>query len=152
AADADELGLAPLAIRVGEQVTTLRRGPTGLEATTTSADPAGPAGATDAPAVTLDPAAFADWVHEQRTGLGLAVAGRVEGDPDAVGQLCAWDPVLRSVLDGRPLYRSGDVELLARDGSPLDLDQRFALGRDDEAAAHFLAEAGFVLLTDVFTD
>ncbi len=46
---------------------------------------------------------------------------------------------------------SGDVTLQASDGSPLDLDQRFRLGDPSAEAAHFLAEAGFLLLQEVFT-
>ena len=78
--------------------------------------------------MTLDGDAFTDLVHEQRTALGLVIAGRVEGDPESNDAFCAWDPVLRSLLDGRGVYRPGDVELRARDGRPLDLDQRFRLG------------------------
>ena len=37
------------------------------------------------------------------------------------------------------------------DGAPLDLDQRFRLGERPAEAAHFLAEAGFLLLEGVFT-
>ena len=50
------------------------------------------------------------------------------------------------------MYRSGDVALRALDGSDLALDQEVRLGEDPQAAAHFLAEAGFLLLRDVFTE
>src|SRR5262249_31287205 len=90
-------------------------------------------------------------VSEERTALGLVVGGRVEGDPPSNNAFCAWDPVLRSLIDGRPVYRAGTVTLRDRNGSPLDLDQRLRPG-DDEAAAHLLAEAGFALLRGVFTD
>ena len=59
--------------------------------------------------------------------------------------------MLRSALDGRGVYRPGDVPLRALDGSALDLEQRFRLGERPAEAAHFLAEAGFLLLQDVFT-
>ena len=102
--------------------------------------------------VTLDRAAFADLFCERRTALGLVIGGRAEGDPASNDAFCAWDPVLRSLLDGRAVYRPGDVSLLARDGSPLDLGQRFRLGQAPAEAAHFLGEAGFLLLQDVFTE
>jgi hypothetical protein len=76
----------------------------------------------------------------------------VRGDPAANESFCAWDPVLRSFLDGRSVYRQGDVSLRAIDGSPLELDQRFRLGEQISEAAHFLAEAGFLLLQGVFTE
>jgi hypothetical protein len=102
--------------------------------------------------ITLDADAFADLVRERRTALGLVIGARADGDPAANESFCAWDPVLRSVLDGRGVHRPGDVTLLAPDGSPLDLDQRFRLGERPADAAHFLAEAGFLLLTDVLSD
>jgi Phytanoyl-CoA dioxygenase (PhyH) len=143
AEDAERLGLEPLTIRVGDETRTLRVRDGRLEATT---------GQDTALHVDLDPTAFTDLVLERKTALGLAVGGRVEGDGPSNQMFCAWDPVLRSVLDGRAIYRPGDVVLRARDGTSLDLDQRFRLGDRPDAAAHFLAEAGFVLLTDVFTD
>jgi hypothetical protein len=142
--DAARLDLPPIAIAVDDSVWTLRRGANGLEVARGRDDAAFE--------VRLDADAFADLVAEQRTALGLVIGGRVEGDPASSNAFCAWDPVLRSAFDGRGVYRAGDVTLRARDGSPLDLDQRFVLGEDDDAAAHFLAEAGFVLLQGVFTD
>ena len=83
----------------------------------------------DAPLeIVLDRDAFADLVRERRTALGLVIGARATGDPTANEAFCAWDPVLRSVIDGRGVYRPGDVTLRAQDGSPLDLDQRFRLG------------------------
>jgi hypothetical protein len=141
--DADRLGLAPLAIAVDDDVWTLRRGAVGVEVVP---------GREASAEVTLDHDAFSDLVVERRTGLGLVIGARASGDPVANESLCAWDPVLRSVLDGRGVYRPGDVTLRAPDGSPLDLDQRFRLGEDTLDAAHFLAEAGFLMLSGVFTD
>ena len=66
--------------------------------------------------------------------------------------LCSWDPVLRSALDGRPVYRPGDVTLRGAGGSALELDRQFSVGDPTEVTAHFLAEAGFLLLRDVFTE
>jgi hypothetical protein len=135
--------LAPLTIRVDGDARTL----TVVDGRIDAVD-----GAEAALVVGLDRAAFADLILERRTALGLAVAGRVEGDGAANQLFCAWDPVLRSVLDGRAVYRPGDVALHARDGTDLALDQEFRLGEATQEAAHFLAEAGFLLLQDVFTE
>ncbi len=121
----------------------MRVGPDGLEA----AD-----GPPAARVVDLDPVAFTDLVRERKSAFGLAIAGRVAGDEASVQLVCAWDPVLRSALDGRSVYRPGDIDLRAPDGGPLDLDQRFGLDGDHRQAAAFLAETGFVLVTDVFTE
>ena len=128
AADADRLGLAPLAIAVDDDVWTLRRGARRRRGR--------PRTRGDRVEIALDRDAFADLVVERRTALGLVIGARADGDPAANEAFCAWDPVLRSVLDGRGVYRPGDVTLRAPDGSPLDLDQRFRLGeRPDDGRA-----------------
>ena len=143
AADAERLDLPPLAIVIDGDAWTLRRGDRTLEAVR------GRDAAT--PHVALDRDAFADLVHEKRTALGLVIGARVDGDPESNEAFCAWDPVLRSALDARGVYRPGDVTMRALDGSPLDLDQRFRLGDHPAEASHFLAVAGFLLVQDVFT-
>jgi hypothetical protein len=143
AVDADRLDVAPLAIAVDGDVWTLRRGAHGVEVVP---------GREATVEVALDRHAFSDLVIGPRTALGLVIGARVAGDPAANEAFCAWDPVLRSVLDGRGVYRPGDVTLRAPDGSPLELDQRFRLGEQPVEAAHFLAEAGFLLLVGVFSD
>jgi hypothetical protein len=154
AADAERLDLPPLALAVDGAVWTLRRRDRRLEVV--------PGSDRDATTrrVTLDGDAFADLVHERRTAMGLAVAGRIDGDGASHAAFHAWDAVLRSALDGRGVHRPGDISLRSLDGSPLDLDQRFHLGELGELggvgdrsaeAAHFLAEAGFLLLQGVFT-
>jgi hypothetical protein len=139
--DAARLDLPPLAIAVDEQAWTLRRGDGNLEVVD---------GDNAALRVNLDGEAFTDLIQERRTGLGLVIGARVEGSPESNEALCAWDPVVRSALDGRSVYRPGDVTMRALDGAPLDLAQCFRLDQPVEAA-HFLAEAGFLLLRDVFT-
>jgi hypothetical protein len=130
--DAARLRLKPLAITVDGETRTLRFAGDALEAVLGRASDA---------EVTLDRDAFADLVTERRTALGLVIGARTEGEGSANDLFCRWDPVLRSVLDGRGIHRPGDVTLQDRDGSPLDLDQRFRLGERTEDAGHFLAEA-----------
>ena len=144
AVDARGLGLPSLTIRVDGAPWTLQPRSTDIEVVpgTTGADLS----------VSLDSTAFADLFCERRTALGLAIGGRVEGDPASIDAFCAWDPILRSLLDGRAVYQPGDVLLRSIDGSPLELGQRFRLGEATAEAAHFLAEAGFLLLQNVFTE
>ena len=143
AEDADRLALPAVAIEVDGVVRTLRRGAEGIEVVP---------GDHAELHVALDRDAFAELLCEERTALGLVIGARVAGTPEASWAFCGWDPVLRSVLDGRAVHRAGDVTLRGRDGGPLDLTQSFRLGERPADAAHFLAEAGFLLLTDVFTD
>jgi len=143
ALDAERMSVEPLAIAVGERAWTLRLGANGLEAA---------AGVGAKRIVALDGPAFSDWVEERKTAMGLAIADRLAGDPASRHAFSLWDPVLRSALDGRGIHREGEVPLRAADGSQLDLAQRFRLGEDDAEAAHFLAEAGFLLLEGVFDE
>ena len=144
AADAARLGLGPLVIRVEDDAWTIQPRDKTIELVRGPAE--------TAPCVILDRPAFADLFCERRTALGLVIGARVTGDAASNDAFCAWDPVLRSLLDGRPVYQPGMVTLRSFDGSPLELDQRFHLGLETEEAAHFLAETGFLLLKDVFTD
>jgi hypothetical protein len=144
AADAERLDLPPLAIVVDGDTWTLRRGERTLEVV--------PGRDAATLQVALDRDAFADLVYEKRTALGLVIGARVDGDPESNEAFCAWDPVLRSALDARGVYRPRDVTMRAVDESPLDLDQRFRLGDHPAEASHFLATAGFLLVRDVFTD
>ena len=144
-ADAEFLGVGPLTIRIDHRGWTLGVRQGRLEVT--AARPA-------ARQVDLDQAAFTDLVLERKTAFGLAMAGRVAGDEQSVQLFCAWDAILRSVLAGRYVYRPGEVVLRDPNGRPLDLNQEFKLGEatDEAAAAHFLAETGFLLLRDVFSE
>ncbi len=144
ATDAGRLALGPLAIRVDSDVWTIQ--PRGMTIDVV------PGHVGTEPCITLDRAAFADLFCERRTALGLVIGARVTGDPASCEAFCAWDPVLRSLLDGRPVYQPGAVSLRSSDGSPLELDQRFRLGEQTAEAAHFLGETGFLLLQDVYTD
>ena len=137
------LGLAPLTIRTDGQDWSLRVR-SGRVVTTL--------GTVEDLVVHLDLAALASLMEERKSAFGLAIAGHVTGESRSVQMFCAWDPVLRSVLDGRSLYRPGGVTLEGPDGGALDLDQAFALDGSGSGAAQFLAEAGFVLLQNVFDE
>ena len=143
ASDAAWLALGPLTIRVDGGAWTINPREDTIDVV--------PGDALTKACVTLDRSAFADIFCERRTAMGLIVGGRVSGDPTSHETFYQWDPVLRSLLDGRPVYRPGMVTLQSLDGSPLELDQRFRLGERTGEAAHFLAETGFLLLQDVFT-
>ncbi len=144
AADAARLALRPLTIRVDGDVWTIKPRRETIDVV--------PGHLETDQCVTLDLPAFADLFCERRTALGLVIAARVTGDAASNDAFCAWDPVFRSLLDGRPVYQPGAVTLRSTDGSPLHLDQRFELGEQNADAAHFLAETGFLLLQNVFTE
>ncbi len=101
--------------------------------------------------VQLDSESWQGIVHELETPPGLIYARRVKclrGDPM---HFVRWEPRLRAMYNGRPVFNPETVELQAHDGSPLDVHQTFALDSEPEEMAHFLRTAGYLLVKKVFT-
>ncbi len=109
-------------------------------------------GAGDALVVAVDLDAFSDLVQDVASCFGLVLPGRAEVRRGDQEDFVAWEPVLRCLLDGRPVYEPGSIEFVDRDGAPLALPQSFSLDDDPEDIGHFLAEAGFLHLQGVFTE
>jgi hypothetical protein len=108
--------------------------------------------ADDGPVVALDAAALSDLVQDITSTFGLVMASRVELRRGAMQDFVAWEPVLRAVLDERPVYEPGSISFRARDGQPMDPEQSFRLDDPREEIGHFLAEAGYLHLQGVFTE
>ena len=89
-------------------------------------------------------------VHELDAPAGLLYGGRVACPRGKAVVWVEWEPALRCLYQGRPVYRADEVALRDRRGSPLDVEQTFTLGDDPEEMAHFLRTAGYLLVRDVF--
>jgi hypothetical protein len=108
--------------------------------------------ADDALVVALDRDAFSDVVQDVASTFGVHMAGRakvVQGDVDA---FLEWEPVLRCLLDGRPVYEPGTITFHDRAGHALDLHRSFTLDDDPADIGHFLAVAGYLHIESVFTE
>ena len=92
------------------------------------------------------------WCRTSASTFGLQLTGRAEVGRGGVDAFVEWEPVLRCLLDGRPVYEPGTIEFLDRQGAPLDLHRSFTLEDAHEEIGHFLAEAGFLHLEGVFTE
>ena len=136
------LGLAPLALEVGGRSYTYRASAAGLEVVP------GEEGA--AAVASLGPEAFSDFVQDLRSAVALIIGDDVRMRRGGQQALIEWEPVFRAVLDGRPVYEPGSIELRDRDGSRLDLKRVFTPDEAPDEMAHFLAEAGFLRLRGVF--
>jgi hypothetical protein len=98
-------------------------------------------------AITLSEEDFSDLINDLTTFemlSNLKLLGLEHGN--ATNAHC-WETILRSVVDGIPMFTEGSIIPSRNDGRPLDLDQAFMPDADDEDVAHFLAEAGFVHLS-----
>ncbi|HNI36375.1 MAG TPA: phytanoyl-CoA dioxygenase family protein, partial [Microthrixaceae bacterium] len=86
-----------------------------------------------------------DLVNDQITPIGMMTAGALDLVNGRIGHLLDWWLVLRSVLDGVPIYRPGSVDL------PDDLGRSFTLDDDPHEIRAYLESAGYLHLRGVFT-
>lgn len=137
AADVD--GQAPLGFRVGDDAFTYTADGTGITVVEGDADAAAVA--------ELTAAAFTDFAHELATSFALAIGERVRFPVGDLDLLVRWEPALRALWHGRPVYDDAAAEALAG----VDLEQSFA--QDDEAGIKdFIARTGFVHVRGVFRE
>jgi ectoine hydroxylase-related dioxygenase (phytanoyl-CoA dioxygenase family) len=132
----DVVDAAPIAFRVGERVYTY------VPASGTVQIVAGDTAA--ATVVELDARAFSDYANELRTCFGLVYAdgaGLARGSYD---DWFRWEPAIRALYHGRPLYDPAWV-----DG--VDLRRSFTLDDSDTDLAAFLDVAGFAHVRGVFS-
>lgn len=138
------MGLVPLALSVGGNSWTLA-----VEDGVLSISPGD-----DRAIVTaeLEADAFCDLVDDQKSTLGIAIAGRAQITKGSIGQFVAWEPALRAALDARPVYEPGSVDLHDLDGAPLDLRRSFQPDGSLVEQRHFLREAGFLRIVSLFSE
>jgi hypothetical protein len=138
------LGLVPLTLDVeGERVTfTFDEGRLDVRL----------GGHDDSLVVALDRAAFSDLMQDVASTFGIQMVGRADIRTGTVDEFVEWEPVLRCLLDGRPVYEPGSIEFHDRTGAPLDLHRSFTLDDDPDELAHFLAVAGFLHVEGMFTE
>jgi len=86
---------------------------------------------------------WSDFVDELHTVPGLVHGGRVRFARGGYADLERWEPALRAMFDGRPIYDPAVPDL------PAPLARGFAL--DDPDLAPFLHATGYALVKSVFT-
>jgi len=101
--------------------------------------------------IELSPDEFSGIVHETLTAPGLLYSGRAKCRKGNAIRFVSWEPVLRAMFNGWPVWREDDP-LIGLDGLPLDPRQSFELDSDREAMAHFLRTAGFLVVRGVFAE
>jgi hypothetical protein len=105
----------------------------------------------DAPTVVeLDASAWRDFVDETTTAAGLFYTGRVRFAAGGPADLERWEPALRAIFAGRPIFDPARTVLRDRAGGPLALDRAFTLDDPLDDLRHFLHEAGFLRVRRVF--
>jgi len=100
----------------------------------------------DALVAVLDGQAFSDLVQDVASTFGLVLPGRVEIRAGGQDDFVAWEPVLRCLLDGRPVHEPGGVTFALR------MPPTFTLDDDHDEIGRFLADCGFLHLAGMFTE
>jgi hypothetical protein len=108
--------------------------------------------APDGPVIGLDALACSELFQDLVSTFGLVMPGRVEVRRPRGDQFVAWEPVLRTAIDGRAVYEPGSIAFRDRNGGELDLHRSFRIDDDREDIGHFLVEAGYLHLEGVFTE
>jgi len=139
----DILGLQPLALQVEGRCYTYAAGNGTL-----TVRPGDRGAATVAE---LSPQSFSDLMQDQRSTIALVIGDEVRMRRGSQRGLIEWEPVLRALLDGRPVYEPGAIELHGSDGSPLRLERTFTTDDAPADMAQFLSAAGFLHIARVFS-
>ena len=101
--------------------------------------------------VELTEEAWTWFVHELRTIHGLFYSEGLSFARGYFEHLDRWEPALRAMLHGRPVYDPYTVDLRDRQGRPLDLHRAFTWDDPEVDLAHFLREAGYLRVKQVFS-
>jgi hypothetical protein len=140
-AAADLAGRAPLGFRLadGRAYTYV---PTAVGVDVVPGDDA----ATDV--VEMDPATWSDYANELRTCFGLLYGGLVRPVRGSLEALIAWEPAVRALFHGRPIYDPATVAA----GLPSRLDRSFTLEDDPAEMRAFMLATGFLHVRGVYPD
>lgn len=94
---------------------------------------------------------FSDLVNDVRSAMAVMMAAEPVMTRGRIGHLVKWDLALRALVDARPAWEPGLVDLVDPEGRPLDLKRSFTLDDDPALLSHHLTQAGFLHLRRVFS-
>jgi hypothetical protein len=102
--------------------------------------------------VALSESTFSEYVQELLTASGTVRTGRARMARGDLAGWHRWEPAIRSLLSGRPIYSPAVWgTLVDRRGEPLDLHRSFSTDDDVDEVAHFLDVTGYVHIKNVFS-
>ena len=96
--------------------------------------------------VDLDEVSFSDLVQDIQTPQSLATSKVIDLPLKEYFRFLKWWPVLRAIIDGRPVYKPGEIDFVNQDGSSLDLNRSFTQEDSDEEISWFLSQTGYLHL------
>ncbi len=89
-------------------------------------------------------------VHDLESPPGLIYGGLAKSQRGDLMRFVDWEPCLRAMYTGRPIFDAAKLDLRDRDGSKLDPARSFRLDDDRDDMIHFVNTAGYILVRDVF--
>jgi hypothetical protein len=106
----------------------------------------------DAPIVIELPAdSWTDYYYELRSRFGLLYSQVVKFVRGGFAMWDAWEPALRCLYSGTPIYNPRTLDLRDLDGSPLDISRSFERDDSPDRISHHLRMAGYVHVRGVFS-
>jgi hypothetical protein len=99
--------------------------------------------------IAIDQESWEGLVHDYESAPGLLYGSRVRCLRGDALQFVLWEPALRALYQGRPIY-DPSKPLLARDGSALDPSRAFSANDDADEMRHFLRSTGYLVVRGVF--
>ena len=102
--------------------------------------------------VEIDQASWEGLVTDMETAPGLLYSDRITCTGGSALRFVRWEPALRAMFHGRPIFDPEATPLFDREGEPLDPTKTFTFVSDRDEMAHFLHTAGFIVVKGVFDD
>ncbi len=101
--------------------------------------------------IELSADSWQNYYYELRTRFGLLYEEAVRFVRGNFRQWDAWEPALRCLYSGTPIYDPKSLDLRDLDGSPLDIRKSFSRDDDPRAMSHFLRTAGYLHVRSAFS-
>jgi hypothetical protein len=101
--------------------------------------------------IELAPELWSELAHDLESAPGLLYAGRVRCAKGDAMRFVRWEPGLRAIYHGRPIFSPERADLRDARGRSLDVARGFGLSDDRADMAHFLRTAGYLLAKSVFS-
>lgn len=80
-----------------------------------------PGEATGVTLAAIDEGGLSNLIQDRQTTMGLAMTSKVEITRGAFDAWIGWEPVFRALLDARPVYQPGSINLRDQSDNPLDI-------------------------------
>ena len=137
--------LEPIAFRIAETGESFTYDPAPGSIRVTPGDEAA------ATVVGLSESMWSGLAGDLESAPGLVYGGHVEALRGDMMDFVRWEPSLRALYQGRPLYDPEAPLPEDANGRPIDPHRSFGLADADEDMAAFLRAAGYLIVRDVFS-